>query len=121
MGWRAPEQIPKEELMGEQFDRIARSVANGWGRRGFLEGLTAAVAVLVFGDSCKREPTAPNKACTNCCKQYPNYNCCEKSNSCCPADYPHLCPNGTSCYKYFTDAQKACGNNYEICYGCRYV
>lgn len=108
--------------MSNRIDTIARHVANGFGRRDFLAGVTAAMAAALFGASCNKEPTtATTKACTNCCKQYPTYNCCENANVCCDANYPHHCPGSTSCYKYFTDAQKVCGNNYEICYGCQYV
>lgn len=33
----------------------------------------------------------------------------------CDTAYPHYCPSNDTCYKYFTEAQKACGNNYVIC------
>lgn len=35
----------------------------------------------------------------------------------CDVDYPHYCPSTNKCYKYFTGAQEACGNNYVICGG----
>jgi len=35
----------------------------------------------------------------------------------CDQDYLHYCPSNDTCYRYFSDAQEACGNSYVICGG----
>jgi hypothetical protein len=47
-----------------------------------------------------------------CCK--PGRLCCG-GGSCCPGDTPHFCPVSNMCYKYYSDAQKDCGNDYKVC------
>ena len=52
-----------------------------------------------------------------CCPS--DRGCCP--GGCCPSDKPHWCPpsegypDGT-CYKYFNDAQNACGNAFSVCH-----
>jgi hypothetical protein len=83
---------------------------------GLLLLLTVGAAVLTMV-ACMQgnDPLALSTGGCNCSP--PNSACCVAHHKCCDPAYPHHCAETSKCYKYFTDAQQACGNNYEICGG----
>jgi len=81
--------------------------------RGPVLMLLAACVTLLALSACTTSPTGAGSC--NC--KPPNTACCVNHNKCCDPQYPHHCNETGKCYMYFTDAQQACGNNYEICGG----
>ena len=82
-------------------------------RSGILLFVVGA-ALLMMGQDCPGPGTNPlsNDGCN--CKP-PETECCVAHRKCCKPEFPHHCQETRKCYKYFTDAQAACGNNYELC------
>ena len=76
--------------------------------------VTVGAALLTLGNAC---PTTNPLAADGCNCKPPETACCVSHNRCCKPEFPHHCAETSKCYKYFTDAQAACGNNYELCGG----
>lgn len=50
---------------------------------------------------------------TGCCEV--GFGCCFRDRVCCPGRFPHHCPGSGRCWAFFTDAQRECGNAFEVC------
>ena len=74
---------------------------------------TVAAALLTLVACLPANPMATDGC--NCSP--PKTACCVNHRRCCDPAFPHHCAETGRCYKFFTDAQRGCGNNYEICGG----
>jgi len=95
--------------MDELFDRLSRKLASTMSRR---SALGALFATLVVGEACESPFGGSNETCL--CPD-PTWGCCVRGGVCCDSRLPHHCQNTRRCYEFFTEAQAACGNDYEIC------
>ena len=101
--------------MDEFFDSLSRRLASTLSRRSALGSFLASV---VLAGSCFEDLTGPNEGnSSNDCRCEPGYACCVRHQKCCKPTAPHHCENTRTCYQFFTGAQAACGNSYEICGG----
>ena len=96
--------------MDKLFDRLSRKLARTMSRRSALGALFAA---FVLGEGCTL-PTDGSDSDSCTCTD-PTWGCCVRHGICCPPEAPHHCQNTGTCYEFFTGAQAACGNDYEIC------
>ena len=99
--------------MDELFDGLSRKLASTMSRRSALGALFAA---FVLGEGCI-SPTDSSGSGDSCSCDDPTWGCCVRHGKCCPPEAPHHCQNTSRCYQFFTGAQAACGNDYEICGG----
>jgi hypothetical protein len=107
--------------MNDLFDNLSRRAATGVSRRSALGTVILGLLGLTVGAGCREypddysdnDPTGPGPSKSPCSAPKSAY--CEAHKACCDPSFPHHCANNNTCYKYFTDAQKACGNSYEIC------
>lgn len=89
----------------------------------YLSGLILTLMVIAgsnggggsktTGPRCGAGATDCNGDGLYCCPS-PTTSCCWRAGTCCNPGYPHHCPNGY-CYKYWNQAQEACGNAWEVC------
>lgn len=77
---------------------------------------TLGVATIT-GTTNTQTVTSTGGGSTNPCTNPPKTAWCVNHKKCCNPEFPHHCENTHKCYQYFTDAQAACGNSYEICGG----
>ena len=95
--------------MDEFFDRVSRRLASTMSRRSAMGTL---FATFVLGEACT---SATDGGSDSCSCDNATHGCCVQHEVCCPAEFPHHCQNTGTCYEFFTGAQAACGNEYEIC------
>ncbi len=97
--------------MDELFDGLSRKLASTISRRSALGTLVAA---FFLGEGCTL-PTDVSGSDGSCSCTDPTWGCCVRHGKCCDPRFPHHCQNTGRCYEFFTGAQAACGNDYEIC------